>query len=79
METFFFSYFCFRERKWKNKSKQCDQQSFFIIRKEREKTGVEFFVPLHPIAEKILSLYNTTDDIPFMLVDYEIDCRTQPA
>ena len=29
--------------------------------KEREKTGVEFFVPLHPIAEKILSLYNTTD------------------
>ena len=33
-----------------------------FIRKEREKTGVEFFVPLHPIAEKILSLYNTTDD-----------------
>lgn len=25
-----------------------------FIRKEREKTGVEFFVPLHPIAEKIL-------------------------
>ena len=23
---------------------------------------MEFFVPLHPIAEKILSLYNTTDD-----------------
>lgn len=33
-----------------------------FIRKEREKTGVEFFVPLYPIAEKILSLYNTTDD-----------------
>ena len=33
-----------------------------FIRKEREKTGVEFFVPLHPIAEKILSLYNATDD-----------------
>ena len=33
-----------------------------FIRKEREKTGVEFFVPLHPIAEKILSLYNTTTD-----------------
>ncbi len=33
-----------------------------FIRKEREKTGVEFFVPLHPIAEQILSLYNTTDD-----------------
>lgn len=33
-----------------------------FIRKEREKTGVEFFVPLHPIAEKILSLYNTMDD-----------------
>ena len=32
------------------------------IRNEREKTGVEFFVPIHPIAEKILSLYNTTDD-----------------
>ena len=32
------------------------------IRNKREKTGVEFFVPIHPIAEKILSLYNTTDD-----------------
>ena len=32
------------------------------IRKNREKTDVETFVPLHPVAEKILSLYNTTDD-----------------
>ena len=32
------------------------------IRKNREKTDVESFVPLHPVAEKILSLYNTTDD-----------------
>lgn len=41
-------------------SENSDGRKF--IRKEREKTGVEFFVPLHPIAEKILSLYNTTDD-----------------
>lgn len=32
------------------------------IREKRGKTKVEAFVPLHPIAEKILSLYNTTDD-----------------
>lgn len=32
------------------------------IREKRGKTNVEAFVPLHPIAEKILSLYNTTDD-----------------
>ena len=32
------------------------------IRKNREKTDVESFVPLHPVAEKILSLYNTIDD-----------------
>lgn len=32
------------------------------IRKNRCKTKVESFVPLHPIAEKILMLYNTTDD-----------------
>lgn len=41
-------------------SENSDGRKF--IRKEREKTGVEFFVPIHPIAEKILSLYNTTDD-----------------
>lgn len=33
------------------------------IRKQRVKTKVEAFIPLHPIAEQILSLYNTTDDI----------------
>ena len=32
------------------------------IRKQRTKTNVEAFIPLHPIAEQILSLYNTTDD-----------------
>ena len=28
----------------------------------RKKTKIEAFIPLHPIAERILSLYNTTDD-----------------
>ena len=32
------------------------------IRVHRKKTDIEAFIPLHPIAEKILSLYNTTDD-----------------
>jgi len=32
------------------------------IRKQRVKTKVEAFIPLHPIAEQILLLYNTTDD-----------------
>ncbi|MDR1501126.1 MAG: site-specific integrase [Prevotella sp.] len=32
------------------------------IRKRRVKTNVEAFIPLHPVAEQILSLYNTTDD-----------------
>ncbi len=32
------------------------------IRKQRVKTNVEAFIPLHPIAEQILFLYNTTDD-----------------
>jgi site-specific recombinase XerD len=32
------------------------------IRKQRVKTNVEAFIPLHPIAEQILSLYNTTND-----------------
>ena len=32
------------------------------IRKQRVKTKVEAFVPLHPVAQQILSLYNTTDD-----------------
>lgn len=32
-----------------------------FIRISRKKTGVEAFIPLHPIAEQILALYNTTD------------------
>ncbi len=32
------------------------------IRTQRAKTDVEAFIPLHPIAQQILSLYNTTDD-----------------
>ena len=32
------------------------------IRKNRVKTMVEAFIPLHPVAEQILALYNTTDD-----------------
>lgn len=32
------------------------------IREKRGKTNVEAFIPLHPIAERILLLYNTTDD-----------------
>lgn len=32
------------------------------IRKQRVKTNVEAFIPLHPIARQILMLYNTTDD-----------------
>jgi len=32
------------------------------IRKRRVKTNVEAFIPLHPVAEQILRLYNTTDD-----------------
>ena len=32
------------------------------IRINRQKTKVESFIPLHPIAEQILGMYNTTDD-----------------
>lgn len=32
------------------------------IREKRGKTKAEAFVPLHPVAEQILMLYNTTDD-----------------
>ncbi len=32
------------------------------IRQKRGKTKVEAFVPLHPIAERILMMYNTTDE-----------------
>ena len=37
-----------------------DGKSF--IRIHRKKTEVEAYIPLHPVAEQILSLYNTTDD-----------------
>lgn len=33
------------------------------IREKRGKTNAEAFVPLHPVAERILMLYNTTDDM----------------
>ena len=32
------------------------------IRKQRVKTNVEAFIPLHPVAEQIMRLYNTADD-----------------
>ncbi len=32
------------------------------IRTKRAKTEVEAFIPLHPVAKQILSLYNTTND-----------------
>jgi site-specific recombinase XerD len=32
------------------------------IRTKRAKTEVEAFIPLHPVAEQILSLYNITED-----------------
>ncbi len=32
------------------------------IRIRRKKTDVEAFVPLHPVVEQLLSLYNTEDD-----------------
>jgi len=32
------------------------------VRTKRAKTDVEAFIPLHPVAEEILLLYNTTDD-----------------
>lgn len=40
--------------------KTADGKSY--IRTRRKKTDVEAFIPLHPIAEQILSLYNTEDD-----------------
>lgn len=32
------------------------------IRKKRVKTNVEAFIPLHPVAEQILTMYNTIDE-----------------
>lgn len=40
--------------------KTADGKSY--IRTRRKKTDVETFIPLHPIAEQILSHYNTEDD-----------------
>lgn len=40
--------------------KTADNRTY--IREKRGKTNVEAFIPLHPIAERILSLYNTTND-----------------
>lgn len=40
--------------------KTADNRTY--IREKRGKTNVEAFIPLHPIAERILLLYNTTDD-----------------
>lgn len=34
----------------------------YFIRINRKKTDVESFIPLHPVAERILALYNTTDE-----------------
>ena len=34
----------------------------YYIRINRKKTDVESFIPLHPVAERILALYNTTDE-----------------
>ena len=41
---------------------QADAKGRRFIRKCRQKTDVETFVPLHPIAEQILGLYNTKDN-----------------
>lgn len=34
----------------------------YYIRINRKKTDVESFIPLHPVTERILALYNTTDE-----------------
>jgi hypothetical protein len=38
------------------------QKVGFISRKQRVQTKVETFIPLNPVAEQILMLYNTTDN-----------------
>lgn len=40
----------------------CAADGRLYIREKRGKTNAEAFVPLHPVAERILMLYNTTDD-----------------
>lgn len=45
------------------------------IREKRAKTNNEAFIPLHPIAEQIMSLYNTADDSkPVSLFLHVIPC-----
>lgn len=44
----------------RNIGKTADGRRYIKI--NRKKTDVEAFIPLHPIAEQILSLYNTEDD-----------------
>ena len=43
------------------------------IRINRKKTNVEAFIPLHPIAEQILDLYNTTDEVRHMAAIFIVE------
>lgn len=64
--TFIFSSFCglayvdVHRLYPRNIGKAADGRRY--IRTNRAKTGVESFIPLHPVAEQILLLYNTNDD-----------------
>lgn len=40
----------------------CSKKYFRRLSEEDVKNSVESFIPLHPVAEQIISLYNTTDD-----------------
>ena len=48
------------------------------IRKARQKTEVESLIPLHPIAEQILSLYTKEKSKRDYKNDNESDCKTLP-
>ena len=48
------------KRKMALMKQQADGRKY--IREKRAKTNNEAFIPLHPIAEQIMSLYNTADD-----------------
>ena len=48
------------------------------IRKTRQKTEVESLIPLHPIAEQILSLYTKEKSKRDYKNDNESDCKTLP-
>ena len=64
--TFIFSSFCglayvdVHRLYPRNIGKTADGRRY--MRTNRAKTGVESFIPLHPVAEQILLLYNTNDD-----------------